>query len=385
MKQTPQEFYSARHEASLNTALALEQAAIGRVTVERRNIQALADRIRLCGSKANIWRCDEAINYSTGEQFMATGTYWRCGSKLCANCVAIKARENRAKLRKAIQGERKKRGERLQFITFTIKNPNLSLRATRELVDRAWQLMRKRLTFVSLFRGGAKAEEFTLTANGYHYHLHLLAIATYYRYNILRACWTECVAKAFDEANVPFDVMTSDGNLIVKVLPVTDLEGSIQEVCKYLTKSDSWRKLRSRDIAEVALIPRWYRMFELFGCLNNRIGSRKATADVVETSASPKGDATSDSSTIVHTEPLIDAGSVADTDDWRRFSAFNGREPYRVRLAEEFERARKHRIRQLSIKYEQAPIVDLFPSFAPHTTDELAHWLRGIVHLPVPE
>ena len=374
MKQTPHEFYSARHEASLNTALALEQAAIGRLTVDRRNINSLADRIRLCGSKANVWKCNEAINYATGELFFATGQYWRCGSKFCSNCLSIKAKENRNKLRNALKREQLKRGERLNFITFTIPNVGLPLLEAREVVNRAWCLMRKRLTFASLFRGGGKSEEFTLRAAGYHYHLHLLTIGRWFLFVELRSMWTECAQKAFEEAGIPFDVKTSDGLLMVKVVRVTDLERAIQEVCKYITKSDSWSKLRKEDLAEVALIPRWHRMFELFGCLNNR-GTNRSSAD----------EATTDSDTIVHTSSIIDGEADALPNDWRTFSAFHTRDAYRLRLAEEFERARKHRVRELSLKYNDASVVDLFPSLGPLTPVELADWLRDIVCLPVAE
>ena len=81
--------------------------------------------------------------------------------------------------------------------------------------------------------------------------------------------WTDCVRIAFEEFNIPFEVKNKDGLLSVKIERVTaspnGLKGAVQEVCKYITKSDSWEKLPEKDLMEIASIERFPRMFELFG------------------------------------------------------------------------------------------------------------------------
>jgi hypothetical protein len=50
-------------------------------------------------------------------------------------------------------------------------------------------------------------------------------------------------------------------------LKLTDSnENSLKEVCKYLTKSESWENIPASHLLEVANIKRWRRMFELSGC-----------------------------------------------------------------------------------------------------------------------
>jgi hypothetical protein len=81
--------------------------------------------------------------------------------------------------------------------------------------------------------------------------------------------WTECIKTAFREFNLPCEFKTDDGLAMVKIKrlssSVNGLKGAIQEVCKYITKSDSWEKLPQKDLIEIASIKRFWRMFEIFG------------------------------------------------------------------------------------------------------------------------
>jgi len=203
--------------------------------------------------------------------------------------------------------------------------------------------------FTSLFRGGGKSEEFTLTPNGYHYHLHLLTIGPWFFFQELRRTWTECFHIAAAEAGHKPTITTSDGLLWVVVKRVTNLERGIQEVCKYVTKSDSWSKMRPEDVAELGLTKRWFRMFELFGSF-----AQSAQLPDVE------DDASEAESTIVHTGSLTDADAYASPLNWRQYAAGHELAMYLVRLQTEFENARTARTLQLHFKYQQSPIVPLF-------------------------
>lgn len=230
-------------------------------------------------------------------------------------------------------------------------NVGLSLLATRDIADRAWTLLRKRSLFASLFRGGAKSEEFTVTSIGFHYHYHLLTIGKWFLYQELRRTWTDCVRQAFADAGQPFEVNTADGLLIVKVQRVDNIEKAVQEVCKYITKSDSWTKMRPSDIGDIGLVPRWFRMFELFGSFSDR--EAKALVASEGAAAAPP---------IVHTRALTDGPAVASQEYWRFYAERWPPERYRERLLYEFDRAKAHRITQLTHQWHGSPIVDLFPS-----------------------
>lgn len=218
-------------------------------------LRAHANRIIQCSRPDNTFRVRGRIKRA-----------WRCNSKLCDFCCARASWKNRAKLRDAVNRQKLATGENLHFITLTIKNPNLSLVATRELIEQTWRRFTKTSLFADLFRGGAKSEEFTLTDNGFHFHLHLLSVTKYIHFNELRRVWTDCYQKSyFATFNEKSNIGTSDGMLLVKILRVTDRDNAIREVCKYITKTYKLGKLDNKALGELALLQRWNRAFELFG------------------------------------------------------------------------------------------------------------------------
>lgn len=309
---------------------------------ERHELRALRARITLCNSLKNQWSTPDAVNFSTGEVYEAAGRFWRCGSKLCPSCLARQSQINRKHLREVITQQKLAKGERYYFITLTITNPSQPLLATRKLVDRAWVLFRKRSLCVSSFRGGSKSEEFTVTENGYHYHLHLLIRSKWLYYKEIRRVWTECVAKAFDDANLPFNVDTNDGLLWIKIKPVTPNDGLYHELCKYVTKSDSWLKMPVQHIAEIALVRRWNRMFEVFGTFANR---------------TPIADS-SDESPIVHKRSLSDEASSAVPKYWRDKIVSMNLDAYESELEDEFHKVRRARLQQIAHRWPDAKVIE---------------------------
>lgn len=325
MTPTTRDKLAARLEKSRDIIAALKFASSKIGGFDREELQALTERLTICSSPENHFIATDALNETTGELYEANGTLWNCGSKLCPSCLSKQAARNRRKLRNALDRQTLDRGERYYFVTFTIPNPRLPILRTRDLVNRAWTLFRKRKLCVSLVKGGCKSEEFTLTANGYHYHLHGIFLSKFLLYNEVRRTWTECVETAFAEANQPFTVNTKDGLLLVKLQPVKDRERAIQEVCKYITKSDSWQKMRVGDLVDLALIRRWARMFELFGSFANR-GTREAILDTTD---------------------LSDGEASPENVYWRDFVQDFGLPAYKERLSEEVAKVWANRRRQI--------------------------------------
>lgn len=247
----------------------------------------LYHRISACAIRSNHWVGEDLHNEETGDLYDANGNFWGCGSRLCPSCVAKLSRRSRKQLRLALEDQRLFVGENYQFITLTMPNPNGSLLRTRKILDRAWVLLRKRDFFKEKIRGGSKSEEFTVTENGYHYHFHLLCVARFLSYDRLRQEWTECLKKSFQEEGLSCDIQTSDGLAMVRVERVSgkrNTENAVLEVCKYITKNDSWEKISQQDLIEIASIKRFPRMFELFGCFRadrkeSKNNSEKQTSD----------------------------------------------------------------------------------------------------------
>lgn len=343
--QDPYDRQLARAAAGREAAEQLEKITSSVPAGFRHELLALSSRIRLCNDPQNAWLVHNApASPSIGrdrdrmtasiDRYDAVGRFWRCGSKLCPDCLARTSRTNRKRLREALNAQKRHRGERYYFTTFTIPNPGLSLIETRSIVAHAWTLFRKRKLCVSLIRGGSKTEEFTVTPHGYHYHLHCLWLSKYLSYQEVRRVWTDCVEASFREHGREFVCHNKDGLLSVKVKPVEPNERIVQEVCKYITKSDSWKKLRSSDLLEVAMIRKWHRMFELFGSFRSSSSSEAAEEDSILDTRPPKGGMKS-----------------AAASYWRDRIVGQNIDDYLSDLYDEFNRCINGRMRQLELRY----------------------------------
>lgn len=285
-----------RLNMAADVALTLRLAANKQSKPIRNQLFALAGRIQLCNHPSNSWFVQAAYPRENGKPADAVGRHWRCGSKLCPSCLARQSQLTRIKLRDALKKQLPNSG-RYHFITFTIPNPDLPLLETRSIVNYAWTLFRKRSLCASLIRGGVKSEEFTVTKNGFHYHLHcIFKTDDYIFYNEIRRNWTDCVEtsfaahgrvqmwqeskatrqKAIDKWNAehPHEKQILHNYIKTDCRQIHPTERSVQEVCKYVTKCDSWSKMNRSDLIEIALIARWCRMFELFGCFAERTPSK---------------------------------------------------------------------------------------------------------------
>ncbi len=250
-----------------SSAFALRRALIHNEITDEQP-WGLCNRIWSCSEPGNHFVGEDLHNSQTGELYAGNGNLWGCGSKLCPSCVAKASNRSRKELTLSLKNQKLFTGEAYQFITLTMPNPGLSLLQTRSIMDRAWSLFRKRDYFILKIRGGSKSEEFTITENGYHYHFHLLCVARFLSFDKFREEWTECLRIAFNELNLPCKFNTADGLAMVKIKrlnsSVSGLKEAIQEVCKYVTKSDSWEKISEKDLLDIAAIERFPRMFELF-------------------------------------------------------------------------------------------------------------------------
>lgn len=311
-----------------------------------------AERIKKCANIGNQWIASD-LHANDGTLFDGGGRFWQCYSKLCPDCLAKSVRRTRSELRDAIQqqcmttksGELKAGlpvGEALMLMTLTMPNMGLSLLESRNLIYKAWSLFRKRKWFKKTIRGGFRSEEFTLTRRGFHYHMHLLIRAGYINYNIFRAEWTDCLETVFLNSGKNFSAATSDKMAIANVKRLTDINSAIFEVAKYVTKADSWGKLRAEDLLDVARIRRFPRMVEFFGTF--RVAKRLGA--VCRFEAEPDGHIT-----ILDKTCLNDAESVGK---WRRAAQELGVAAYLHKLDEEICELTIVRMEQLRRHYEFA-------------------------------
>lgn len=354
--------FQAQLEAGRLAARVLEDAIVESRPDNRLELAVLAARIRECNRPRNAYHA-EGID-EEGELRPMNGKLWQCGSKLCQTCSAAASRKNRKKLRDSISRQKLIVGERWRFLTFTIPNPNLTLLKTRGLVYSAWRLFTKRRYFRTRIRGYCKSEEFTLTRRGFHYHIHALVIARYLDYAALRTEWTVCVRAVFQAAGLELTAATADKLLIVNAQNVASLDDAINEVAKYITKSNSWQKIRHEELIEIASIQRWNRLFELGGSLKARRQKPLPSAEEAEVKAEPIPRGPYIYKTILDTEELTDGTQRTTSESWRQQLKNLGRLRYCQRLMHQIRNAQAFRIRQISKKYhiDESQLPDIWPT-----------------------
>jgi Replication protein len=256
----------------------------------------LAARISECCSKYNHFLADD-LNTSDGECFNGFGNLYGCGSKLCHSCVDKAAKLNRKKAREAIEQTRLLRREYLpfgakdyvieqerhRFVTLTMPKVFLSCTESIKLLSHAWDLFRK-LDFTKNYFGGyVKSIEFTVRSDGsYHAHIHLLAICFYLPEKQLKRLWRRCLQTAFAASGLDWRCETKDNSPVINIKLVDSVEKALNEVCKYVTKSESWEKIPAAHLLEVASVKRWGRMFELAGRLKASAKLIKAKKEVIK-------------------------------------------------------------------------------------------------------
>lgn len=252
----PRQLATDRANIDRQTADALYSAAHKAPPDKVDELFMYAFRLDLCNELSNQWYTDELVNRSTGELFSGYGRFFTCNQKLCSYCLAHLSRRNKRRLREVIKATKIPVGYDPRFITLTLPNPDLPILETRERIYEAWTRFRKRDWFKKAILAYAKGEEFTLTKNGYHYHLHLLVLSRQVAAERLRTIWTDCNPKIKPE--------TADGLLVANVKRINSMENAINEVSKYLTKTLDFAKTKHHsDLTDIALVRRWNRLFEL--------------------------------------------------------------------------------------------------------------------------
>jgi hypothetical protein len=264
---------------------------------DARIVQGLADRIFACSERENFFTAEDLHSSETGELFNGKGSLWTCNSRICPTCIAKLSRRSRAISRYIHDNEKVLVGERWFFLTFTM--PDLALMEfplllCRSVINQAWRKFSRSAWFGRVIRGGMKSEEFTVgNYQQYHYHIHSLAICqnriTSNHFVEIRREWTKALQFSFKKHDVEFKCETRDGLANVRVDKIYSKGKVISELCKYFTKSDSWAKMPPEQLADIATVARFPRMFEVFGACKEtaRIceANRKGKTFKEETSA----------------------------------------------------------------------------------------------------
>jgi hypothetical protein len=388
--RTPAERAYYRREKGESVAEVLQAAA----TAAGDDVAlGLAARIDECSSKYNHFLASD-LNNDDGECFDGFGNLYGCGSKLCHSCVDKAAKLNRKKAREAIEQTRLLRREylpdgakgyvveqeRFRFVTLTMPKVSLSCTQSIALLAHAWDLFRK-LDFTKNYFGGyVKSIEFTVRSdNSYHAHIHLLAISFFLPEKTLKRFWRRCLQSAFAASGLDWRCETKDNSPVVNIKLVDNIEHALNEVCKYVTKSESWEKIPAAHLLEVANVKRWGRMFELAGRLKKSAKLIKQRKEVIrqmraeseaarvpenylDTKYLTDGENSaevSENSSVPHQNSEIKTETKIKRENWREIIRVKGLEVYRKILKRQVEAMRRVRQALLIEKYPLATFRDL--------------------------
>jgi hypothetical protein len=244
---------------------------------------AMSCRIWTCADPSNHFTATDLVTSNgTGECFDGYGILAGCGHKLCHACVAKDGKGNRNEAEHAYKAVSEKMlvNERWRFVTFTMPPIYEGIVVTNKILRTAWRSFVNSEYFSETFRGSIKGIEFSmgdklLKRKRYHWHIHLIALGFFIDKLELKARWTSHVERAFKKFGLVFQSEAKDGFAVVNLQDIVSRvsdpskeksrEGAISDVCKYMTKSESWRDVPADHLLEVASIRRWSRMFSTTG------------------------------------------------------------------------------------------------------------------------
>jgi hypothetical protein len=327
---------------------------------------ACAERLERCASPQNVFVADD-FHTKDGEAYSANGNLWSCSSLLCQNCTGKLARNNRKTIRHVVKNEKLFIGENWYFITLTMPDlllKDYSLDFITLVFQKAFEAFthrnndaRKRTQYQKLIRGLFKNAEFTFTENQtFHFHAHLLAIAKSKiqrdNFSLIRTLWTNALERAFEFYSIPFELNTSDNLVVVNVQKVnfTNREKTIQELCKYVTKSDSWQNIPLAEIEKIIERPRRVRMFEALGVC--RESAKKMRDDLTKARAETRANITD--SAYLDTKDVTPRKVKQRRASWRVRIKEMSLDEYRKELDTEVLQVQSYRRRQLSRSYPAA-------------------------------
>lgn len=374
-------------------------------------LMALSKRIKFCAERENHYSAGDLHNEQTGDMYDGNGHLYPCASKLCHSCVATYAKRNHKTAAAAINEvaltKRKykdftkedrpeiERLERLRTVVLTMPPIKASCVGGLKIILAAFEKLRKTDLFRNYVSGFARDAEFTVRADGtYHPHIHLIVASMYLPDFEFKAQWTKCVEAVFNNAGIEFQPGTESGYLNVRFGLVKNLEAATKELCKYITKSDSWSEVPKSHLLEIASVARWPKMFALGGTFavaaaRLKRQQREARAaelarytdsaerrgyldtksvsgrfgEVSEVEKSLSGRSSEALETSVEALESMEATKVLPKrfkkQNWRTLVREVGLAKYEIILKEQVERQREYRKVQLRQKYPLATFTDL--------------------------
>jgi hypothetical protein len=348
--------------------------------------RAHAGRIGKCSLKTNHYLATNLFD-KKGECFDGYGSFWGCNSKFCQPCQKRAASGNQKSARQAIENTRMRKRvkhfcwtknkqiterERLRTIVLTMPKIKATCLLSLEILQCAWSLFRKRKFCKDYITGVIKSHEFTVRVDdSYHAHSHLIVGGFFIPEDLLKAEWKYCVEQAFIQFGFDYAALTEHlpdaDKLNVQIKLVHSLDKALKEVCKYMTKNESWAQIPAAHLLELANVKRFPRMFDMGGRFRDTAQRFNKRAALIKARRVAKVDAAKREQYYVQTNGISDGEQkqiIQPTrkrkKNWRDRVKFLGSKVYLSLLDKEINKTIEVRKEFLAKKYPLS-------SFSDHT------------------
>lgn len=183
-----------------------------------------------------------------------------CGDRFCSPCSRARAKTVESNLIEWTKDQP------VLFVTLTLRQREASLAVVLNHLIGSFAKLRNQKIWTDNVDGGAYVIEVKKGRGGkfWNVHLHVLAIASYIKKQVLSDGWKQA----------------SGGSFIVDVRKLSDANGGCRYVAKYATKG--WASEVEHvpdDLAECVLALRGRRMLGTFGCWRGRRLERQRSTD----------------------------------------------------------------------------------------------------------
>lgn len=243
-----------------------------------------------------------------GGTFHAGTSFWRSSLRLDPNWMEAMRRRSRNRAAEAMkmmmdglsteeklarkEGWRQRLTLKLLTLTMPHHEATDTLSEVRR-INKALELMKKRIWWKSTVAGGIKGVEDALDADGPHVHVHMLILSRFVDREELIEEWRYCLDQAtrdlygfgLAEGCVPFvDVRQVRKKGTGKAGESIGWEDALNETTKYVTKPADFlrpkdgRKIPRQVLLDICEVRRWPRMFELLGRCRNASHAAKASS-----------------------------------------------------------------------------------------------------------
>jgi hypothetical protein len=255
----------------------------------------------------------------TGEVFNGRGNLVGTSSRLDSFYLKKQAKAGRADIARYLSEIKLQSGERWRFLTLTMpKLRGCEFPNVMKVFDDACKYLRDTRHFwKKKIRAGTKSKEFTpgdeweregrawtLPADGFHVHAHLIVAAQWIEnrkinkktgekyHRELAEEWKKALVKSARKNGVVLDFNTGDGLPIVDVRLIKSkavgageisLKDAIAETAKYITKQGVLEKLPVEQVMSINRYLKGKRMIEPLGEANQRKGKGTPKSVTVET------------------------------------------------------------------------------------------------------